>query len=312
MAKNILIFEKIASDLVVTQDINNLVKLEECAKEFLNEQNVDGSEVAYFNFAINYAKVGDYPNACKIIEIAMKKFPESISLRALYLRVVTEIGDDTKAKELCNEILQHIHSLPKEYWSKQVFVYVIEYYRTLLKRETREDVREKYRTNIDMLLCDFRTHFPSLEDSYLIESEIYRKSKPSKERTLLLSAIENSSTCIWSAIRLAELHYEQHEYKKALQYLSKHCMSVAYDDTNKSHEAYVYYLSAMCKSNQILKSRFCWSLKKRELRVKSIYKEFELALKPQMLLSFSAKQNAEKQICILEVLTGVKSGLAIQ
>ena len=68
----------------------------------------------------------------------------------------------------------------------------------------------------------------------------------------------------------------------------------------------------MCKSNQILKSSVCWSLKKRELRVKSIYKEFELALKPQMLLSFSAKQNAEKQICILEVLTGIKSGLAIQ
>jgi len=310
MSKNILVFENIVFEYLINK---NVIEMNKCFQEFCDDaENFVGTENAFYNFAINYAKIDDYPSACKILEIALNKHPESMYLRALYLRIGVEAGK--KEREQCKEILNQINEYPKQHWSKQMFTYVIEYFRLLIESGIDEETRKKYIFEKDKLIDEFCNHYPKNESSYLIKSDKYKRhSDLENEICLLIKSIENTEVCIWSAIRLSEIFYTQRKFQDAITLINKYCKYCAIMEEERNHEAYSYYLSAMCKSALLLdNSENVEDENIQKEKAKKIYKEFDIALKLKTGLPAYAKNNAIKQISMIEVLTDTTSGLNIE
>ena len=282
--------EKQAKDIYDDTD-----ELKSLVEEFLNQDSIIGSPSGFHNLAISCSKNDDDENACIILEKGLELYPNNVDLLADYI----QYGVNCNRNEECSYYFSKLKSIPKSKWTWRGFSFSIDYLIRCADDIIEENELIEYKKNMLSLADKYIEIFPKNEDAYISKSEIFSYFNDTNEEiNILLYAIKNIRPCVKTALRYADMLFEAGDYKKAMEIIDRHIISLQTSQLKVSL-SYVYYLSGLCKIS-LLEGEY--SNKNGE--IDDIYKDFYIARENGIGNTYNLVM--EKQIRILEIKSGKK------
>lgn len=270
--------------------------LYEIIEETLSQKKVVGSIDDFHNLAVNFSRKDDYETACNILDKGLEQFPKAVDLLADYL----QNGINCDRVKLCEEYFSRLMRIPMMRWTWRGFSFGIDYMKSLADNIETEEKLMKWRKKMLDLADTYYKYFPYDEDCFVVKADIYKYfNDKEKEIEILEEALKKIKSCPRCSLRLADIFFEQGEYKKALEYIEK-CKYGAVQTQEKINQGYMYYLSGLCKVAEVHQS----SSYEDEKIIKDIYIDFNIAEKLKMSSSLY-KKVMERQIYILESKSGI-------
>lgn len=284
--------ERIARELLAEDNDEELYDL---AYKILDQDEVHGSENDFHNFSLNYSRKDAYDLACDILEKGLDQFPRSVDLIADYLQVGVSCNRMVQCEKYYNQLLE----IPKVRWTWRGFSFSIEYLLYVADDLNQDDLvlmKEKLLSLAD----EYHTLFPMSEDPFICKVDVYSffNENLAVEETLM-DAINNIAVCPKCTLRLADLLFEKGDYSNSLEILSK-CLYQSIQTQDSVNHGYLYYLSGLCKTVQLLKKN---AFQDKNL-VLDIYHDFSIAQKTG-LQHASYLRVLRRQIDILETRSGI-------
>lgn len=284
--------ERIAREL---SDEDNNEELYDLAYKLLNQEKVYGSENDFHNFSLNYSRKDAYDLACDILEKGLEQFPRSVDLLSDYLQV----GISCNRAEQCEKYYNQLFQIPKVRWTWRGFSFSIDYLLYLANDLNEEDLTSMKEKTLS-LANEYRTLFPTDEDPYICMADIYSFFNEKKAvEDILMEAIDSIAVCPKCTLRLADILFERGVYDKSLEILSK-CLYQSIQTQDSVNHGYLYYLSGLCKTVQLLKKN---AFQDKD-SILDIYHDFSIAQKAG-LQHTSYLRVMRRQIDILETRSGI-------
>lgn len=277
-------------------DEGNIDELYELAYTVLNQDEIFGAENDYHNFVMNFFRQDAYDIACDILEKGLEQFPHSVDLLSDYL----QSGINCNRLKQCEECFFTLLQIPKTIWTWRGFSFAIDY--MLFKSKSlKERQIENEKDKILQLDIEYKKLFPTDEDPYLCQADIYRVfNDRNGMKNSLKYAIDNINVCPKCCLRLADLLFDEGSYDEAAKIIEK-CKYQSIQTQDSINQAYLYYLSGLCKTVRLLKSGSTFS----KDDVLDIYHDFSIAQKAG-LQHGSYLRILRRQIDILETISGIE------
>ena len=242
--------ERLSSQITVQEVIDELRNYDDTSEyrryiiEILSTRTLTGSSSDYHNLTVNLAKKDLYDIACNVLEIGLSNpgYSKDVDLLSDYLIYGIKCGRE----ETCDRYFQTLQYIPKCRWKWRAFNFSIDY--LLHKAEALESEKELIIARKEMLrlISVYKKYFPTSEDCYVSESEIYSfMNQREKEKSCLLLAYNTISRAPQASLHLADIAFEDGNYKDARNYLSK-AKITSIGKNSRINIKYVYYLDMMC------------------------------------------------------------------
>ena len=242
--------ERLSSQITIQEVINELRNYDDANEyrnylvEILSTRILTGDSTDYHNLTVSLTKKDLYDIACNVLEIGLSNpgYSKDVDLLADYLIYGIKCGRE----EHCEEYYQTLLRIPKCRWKWRAFNFSIDY--LLHKAEALESEKELISSRKEMLqlINAYKKYFPSSEDCYVSESEIYSFiNQRAKEKECLLIAFNTISRAPQASLHLADIAFENGNYKEARDYLSK-AKITGIGKNARINIKYVYYLDMMC------------------------------------------------------------------
>ena len=285
--------ERLAKDYISEGNDDALYDL---VAEVLSQDKVLGSVDDFHNFAIDFSRKDDYYIACQILDKGISLFPKAVDLLADYL----QYGINCDRLALCEEHFNTLTKIPLTRWTWRGFSFSINYMQFLADMTDSKSELEEWKERMLDLSEKYQKCFSYSEDAFLTKANIFRYFNDNDQETIVLeNAIKHVKSCPKCALRLADIYFNRGEYRKSLDYIEL-CKYSAIQTQEKINQAYMYYLSGLCKVAELHQNN---SYNNRDLII-DIYQDFAIAEK--LNLNFSSYQKViERQINILEYKTKV-------
>lgn len=235
--------EKIVTS--ITDRAEQEVVLYRCVDSILDEENTEiaGSADAFHNFSISCIKIStDYLTAFEIVELGLKLHPSNADL----LSDAIKYGYKCGKREDCEEYIRILNSIDKTVWTWRAFSfsidYILEYYASDAGISNMKDGENELLT----LVKQYQERYPSIEDSYFSEFEIYnRLGKKEEALAVLKKAMSIVAICPKCWLRYADEMVDSGKFSEAVQPIIKLCKASSASDS--VNIAYVYYLKGICQ-----------------------------------------------------------------
>ena len=285
--------ERLAKDYIGEENEDALYDL---VNDILSQDKILGSVDDFHNFAIDFSRKDDYHTACQVLDKGLILFPKAVDLLADYL----QYGINCDRLALCEEHFNTLKRIPLTRWTWRGFSFSINYMQFLSDRTDSESELEEWKQRMLELSEKYQVYFPYSEDAFLTKANIFRYFNDNdRETDVLESTVRNVKSCPKCALRLADIYFNRGEYTKALEYIEI-CKYSAIQTQEKINQAYMYYLSGLCKAAELHQS----NLYNNQDLVVDIYQDFAIADK--LNLNYSSYQKViERQINILECKTRI-------
>lgn len=242
--------DRLSSQITIQEVIDELRNYDDTSEyrsfivEILGTRTLTGSASDYHNLTVSLTKKDLYDVACNVLEIGLSNpgYSKDVDLLADYLIYGIKCGRE----ESCERYYQTLLRIPKCRWKWRAFNFSIDY--LLHKAEALESEKELIIARKEMLqlINAYKKYFPSSEDCYVSESEIYSfMNQRTKEKDCLLLAYNKISRAPQASLHLADIAFEEGNYKEARDYLSK-AKITGIGKNSRINLKYVYYLDMMC------------------------------------------------------------------
>ncbi len=283
--------ERKAKELMEEEDEQGLYDL---AVNLLNQDKVLGSANDFHNFSLNYSRMDADELACSILEKGLELYPHSVDLLADYLQT----GINCNKRSECNNYSKVLLGIPKVRWTWRGFSFLIDYM-LFIADDLSEQNLDNWKQKMLNIASEYKQLFPFEEDPYICVADIhsYFNDYPIVIRTLE-KAVREIPVCPKCSLRLADLLFDAGEYSKSLEVLNK-CLYQSIQTQDSVNHSYLYYLSGLCKTVELLKNG---KLDDEKLVI-DIYHDFSIAQKTG-LNHASYNKVMRRQIDILETKTG--------
>ncbi len=285
--------EKLAKDFIEEDDDKSLYELVE---NILSQETIIGSVDEFHNFAVDFSRKDDYDTACKILDKGLESFPKSVDLLADYLQYGINCGRFV----LCDTYFHILEKIPMVRWTWRGFSFSIDYLQFLADGTDNEVELNEWKQKMIELANKYLEYMPYNEDAFLTKANVFKYFNDTNQEIIVLeTALKNIKSCPKCALRLADIFFNRGEYKKSLEYIDV-CRYSATQTQEKINQAYMYYLSGLCKSATVHQEKM---YDNKDLII-DIYQDFCIADKLHLGVS-SYKKVMERQINILETKTKI-------
>ena len=195
-------------------------EITEIVRDFLTRCDQDGKPDEWHNFAVSLARHDHYALACEVLDraLALGRNKKNTDLLADYL----QFGMCCNREEQCHvhyETLKNIHRVK---YSWRAFSFSIDYLMHLWEESDTLEEMDRLEKEMFNLADDFQKYFPKLEEGYSSKADIYSKLRMhDKVIETLEEALKKLPRTPKCALQLADAWFEECEYKKALDALSR-------------------------------------------------------------------------------------------
>lgn len=143
--------------------------------------HVYGDADEYHNLISSYLRLGDYYNALRICEYALKKFPYGVDILANAIRAASDSGKP----EVVDQYMERALKIDKKYWNWRLFLFALDAYQCKLSQCAPYEM-DRYFEEAMALAKDYQTYIPLDERGYNKEAELLlMANKVTEARDLL-------------------------------------------------------------------------------------------------------------------------------
>lgn len=248
------------------------IKLEELVDRIKLQDRQDGNADDFHNLAVEYARGEFFSQTCDLLEIGLKRYPYNTDLLADYIIYGASCGRTDNCKLYFDRLME----IPKSRWTWRAFDFSIRYLNTILDQigGTKEQLQVTKKEMLNLAKA-YRAQFPSSEDSYQMEAQVYHWFGQSKdEYKVLTKAMENLNVCPKCCLRVGDILLEQGNYEDAMSAM-KRGLGEASQTQSSVNEGYMYYVIGLCKLAISQKNNDTLT----EAEALDIYSDFNIALR---------------------------------
>jgi len=219
------------------------------AKEVLKSSS-SGSAEHYHNYAVTFAKHGEFDFACDVLLCGLKRYSTNIDLLSDFLEYAIKSSNDEHYQQ-CEELCRILETRRPVFWNWRAYDFTIDYLLDKIDRGIGEPLEIK--TYCLELAREFQKRIPTNEFAYVAEANIYSTfGENGKEMNALKKAMSKSQLhVVRVAITLAEIYIKRNQPQEALKCLQRVISDFA-DTTLRTTPSQVYVLSVICKTAQLL------------------------------------------------------------
>ncbi|MCM1237073.1 MAG: hypothetical protein NC489_43920 [Ruminococcus flavefaciens] len=275
-------------------------KLKRVAELFADEKmQIFGTADEIHNCAVIYARENMEDDACTILKCGIREWNAAVDLLADYIRY----GISCKKKNECEEYYTRLKEIPKEQWNWRAFSFSIDYLMSQIDTTNNEEERNRIKENTIKLADEFIVSVGN-DQAYFDKAAVIRKFNAEKlelEKSVLRQGIEQLKVAPKCALRLADILFEEGDYREAAELLYKVCINAftLQPAVNCSHSFLLYALS---KTSELFAENSEGSFEQCEDKVKGIYRDFNTAIESGLMETY--KGTAQTAIKIIETQTG--------
>ena len=179
----------------------------------------DGTPSDYHDYAVTFAKAGDYTLACKILKQGLDKYSTHVDLLSDFLAYAIWSSEENHY-EMCEEIYERLKAR-RSFWQWRAYDFSIDYLLNMIDRG--RDDPEKIKDECLKLASEFQTNLPTDERGYVAEAQIYSIfGESTKEKMTLEKAFDKENIPIGRVgVSLALICLEQREPDKAMKCIER-------------------------------------------------------------------------------------------
>ncbi len=206
-----------------------------------NANAISGSETAYHNLSVEFAKQNCTPCAADVAALGIRRYPMSIDLLPSMIKYAQESGN----ADYCTRGIDKLREIPREYWTWRTFTFVIDYYKdSLCSAKSIEEYRQNVKAAQE-IIAEFKHYIPHDEHAYVAEAEIFLQQNDYDQA---MQALENGVHAVEVApqccLKLADLYLEKGQYAQVEKYARKGILAASQEQPSVS-VGYLYYLLAL-------------------------------------------------------------------
>ena len=241
----------------------------------------EGGADEFHNLTVILAQNGEYYHACKVLDIGLKKYANSVDLLADYLNYGMKCGEE----ERCAEIYKRLEKL-RNHWNWRAYQFAIDYLRISFNEETGEGIDQ-----IKKIADEFIQAIPDKEEGYLTKAQLLKEMRQETENENFLSILEyvtSDSSPVQRTpkcdLTLADYYYDIGKDLNAAKRMIERCRRNSVETQMSVNRNYVYLLSALCKISLFYDSIKDGESKKveigshREKEIIDIYDDYHIAV----------------------------------
>lgn len=225
-----------------------------------DSNTVYGNPDQYHNLITSYLREGDYLNALRISEHALKRFPTSVDLLANAIHAASNQGNTEAAKQY----IAKAKAVPMKFWTWRLFHFAIEAYKNTMNQCPPDQI-DQYHAEAIELAKAYQKTMPMDERGYNQEAELLLMFNDVASARKLLENLLNqgievngiykhlvaSQCCVTMLDRILE---DTHEYDEIIRIANRGIQDTA-QELPSSHIGYFVYrmalaLDAKAVSNQ--------------------------------------------------------------
>ena len=284
---------------------------------FLEQPRFVGDADDFHNLSVEFANNEDKDYACRILEIGIKCFPESVDLLADYLAYCNDISD-ISSEEITNEAEKYrcrLNSIPRQNWTWRGFlfpgIYLLEHLegKAQHKLDKGSESTESMQSEIRNLISDYKRYLPMDERAYVLELRFMKWTGMTLEeqKKMLLQVIVGETPVKRVpriSFELAKIYFEEKDYPRVIEMLMR-CLVDGFNDKFDNDIGEVYLMLGMSKISKYYSEYLSSSLYARDdpaksEAVESIYADFAAYANSE-----SYKRDILACLKILNLQTGV-------
>jgi tetratricopeptide (TPR) repeat protein len=179
----------------------------------------DGTPGDYHDYAVTFAKAGNYTYACEVLLLGLKKYSTHVDLLSDFLLYATRSSKD-EHYELCEEKYEQLKT-KRSRWNWRAYDFSIEYLLNKLDRGRGDD--EELKAECLELAWEFQANVPENEIGYIDEAAIYSTFREyDKEINALIKAYDRDDILIVRVgISLMQIYVKQKKPEMAMKCMER-------------------------------------------------------------------------------------------
>jgi len=150
--------------LTFDQYVENLYSL----SQTVQEMKLRGDSDDWHNFAVNFARIDDEAEACKILKRGIEQHPYSVDLLSDFLSYGLSCGED----EQCETYYKIVVDMPLVKTTWRGFTFVIDYLLAKFEKSCSESEIDQLWQAMNERVLQFKQRFPYDERAYLSNAEV--------------------------------------------------------------------------------------------------------------------------------------------
>ena len=213
-------------------------------------QPTSGTPDHYHNYAVAFARLGEFDIACDVLLRGLERYKANIDLLSDYLVYAIKSSKDEHYKK-CEEIFDTLQLYRPQFWNWRAYDFSIDYLLDKIDRGLGEPF--EIRQQCLAIAKEFQKRIHDSELGYIAEGNVYsRFGEANKEMAILKKAlIRTDLHAVQSAIALTEIYIKRNNPQEALQCV-KRVLSDFPDINARTTPSRVYVLSVISKTAQLL------------------------------------------------------------
>ena len=230
------------------QDIRaRTAELYEMVRGVLAQETQSASSADWHNFAVEVARYKYFDLSCDIVEAGLKNYKNNTDLLADYLQYGIYCGRIEQCKKHYNTLI----ALPRVKYTWRGFSFCVNFMSYLWEQSDSLTEMKELEKAMKQMASDFQEQWPRDEEAYRCKAEVHRLLREDAEEIntleMAMKKLKKTPKC---ALRLADIRFENGEYKKALATIKK---ALAHSDQPQPtiNRNYAYCLAGLSRLAEI-------------------------------------------------------------
>lgn len=233
-------------------------QLNDTVARFVKQEQFQGTSDDFHNLAVSLARRDEYLLACDVLQCGLREH-KSCDLLADFLQYSTSCSRGKEAREYFKLLM----GVPRRRYTWRAFAFTINFLQYLGEQadgeefllQTAPELANYSSKGCELpqeramlcLLADFKKYFPSSEEPYRVEAQVWNYMKDEKkELAVLRAALTKLKVCPKCALRLGDILFDRGDFEEAAEAIAR-----AISDSVRTQTAvnlgYLHYLMGLCR-----------------------------------------------------------------